>query len=156
MVSHTLPTRPARTRRQSRRAVALIDAIVAAVILGVALSLIISLGSQAINSQRTGEELQTAAMLADEQLNLVLARGPDDYAKRFGTSGTCEPPLDNYRYSLAFSEGTGGRPYRVSATIVWTSAGKERTLVIEALMAPRGGTDPDPDRRPQNPVERLQ
>ena len=61
----------------SRRGVALIDAIIAAVILGVALSAIIGLGNQALNSQRVGEELRTAAMLADEQLNLVLARGPE-------------------------------------------------------------------------------
>ena len=36
---------------------------------------------RALSSQAVGERLSTAATLADEQLHLVLARGPDDYAR---------------------------------------------------------------------------
>ncbi|MGQ0628983.1 MAG: type II secretion system protein [Phycisphaerales bacterium] len=143
-------------RHAFRRGVALIDAIVASIILGVALSAIIGLGSQAVNSQRLGEQLQTAAMLADEQLNLVLARGPDDYGKRFGgLAGICDEPFSEYRYQLTFVGGSGGAPYTVSATILWEAGGRERSIAIETMIAPRLGEEIDPDRRPLTPVERI-
>lgn len=138
-----------------RRGVALIDAIIAAVILGVALSAIIGLGNQALNSQRVGEELRTAAMLADEQLNLVLARGPDEYAKRYGTSGECDAPFERFGFDLQFVAGSGGEPYKVTATISWDSSGRDRTIAVEAKISPRLGTDIDPDRRPEAAVERI-
>ncbi|MBL8991215.1 MAG: hypothetical protein JNJ48_06510 [Phycisphaerae bacterium] len=140
----------------SRRGVALIDAIVGAVVLGISLAAIIGLGGQAARSQAHGEELQVASMLADEQLNLVLARGPDDYAKRFPVRGQCEAPFERFAFELTFSEGSGGAPYRVRATIAWPSGGDSRSLVIEALVAPRPGDDPDPIRYPEAPVERIQ
>ena len=143
--------------RRLSRGVALIDAIVAAVILGVALSAVIGMGSQAINSQRIGQEIQTASMLADEQLNLVLARGPDDYAKRFPPlSGECDEPFKSFAYALVISGGAGGAPYQVRATIKWDSSGRERSVTVETLIAPRLGEDIDPDRRPATPVERTQ
>ncbi len=74
---------------KSRPGVALLDAIIAAVVLGIALATIIGLTGQALSSQAMGEQIQTAAMLADEQLNLVLARGPDNYAKSWPVSGPC-------------------------------------------------------------------
>lgn len=143
-------------RSATRRGVALIDAIVGAVVLGISLAAIIGLGGQAARSQSHGEELQVAAMLADEQLNLVLARGPDDYAKRFPVRGQCEAPFERFGFELAISGGTGGAPYRVRTKIAWPSGGDSRSLVIEAFIAPRPGDDPDPIRYPGAPVERIQ
>ncbi len=142
-------------KHRARRGVALIDAIIAAVILGVALSAIIGLANQAINSQRVGEELRTAAMLADEQLNLILARGPDDYSKRFGASGACDAPFEKFAFDLQFVAGGGGEPYKVTATISWDSSGRDRTIAIEARIAPRLGADTDPVRQPETFVERI-
>lgn len=138
-----------------RRGMALIDAIIGAVILGVSLAAIISLGGQAVRSQAHGEELQVAAMLADEQLNLVLARGADDYAKRFPVKGVCDAPFERYSYELAFSGGVGA-PYNVRCTLAWMSGSQARSLVVETRIAPRLGEDPDPIRQPEQPVERLQ
>lgn len=140
---------------RSRRAVALLDAIVAAIILGVALSAIIGMGNQAIVSQSTGERLAIAARLADEQLNLVLARGPDGYATRFKLEGPCDEPFQEYRYQLEFV-GSGSEAYRVKCTIFWPASLGERSVVVETMIAPRPGEDPDPDRRPAEAVERPQ
>lgn len=141
-------------RHIQSRGVVLIDSIVAAVLLGVALAVMIGLGGRAISSQKTGEELQTAAMLLDEQLNLVLARGADDYASRFPTRGQCDKPFERFEYSLDFSEGQSGDAYRVVATILWTVGGKQRSESVETLIAPRLGDDPDPVRRPDQAVNR--
>lgn len=137
-----------------RRGVALVDALVGSILLGAALAAIIGLAARAIGLQSRGEELQVAAMLLDEHLNLVLARGPDDYERSFDVEGPCEAPYGGFRYNLVFSGGQGGDPYRVRATVTWSSGGRTRSESIETLMAPRRGEDPDPQRRPEDPVLR--
>ena len=152
--SHT----PHLTRR-SVRGFALIDCIVATVLLGIALSVMIGLASSALSSQTTGEKLSTAATLADEQLQLVLARGPDDYTHRFAVRGQCDAPFADYSYKLAFTGGGGvGDPYAVSCTISWTMSGNPKAITIDTLMAPRTGAEdvePDPIRSPQSAITRT-
>lgn len=146
-------------RRAVHRGFALLDALVAAVILGVALATIIGLSSQALSSQRLGEQIATAAMMADEQLGLVVARGPDGYAKSYPLEGGCDSPFGAYRYKLDLSGGSGGTPYTVRCTISWDSArtgGTPQSIVIQTLLAARTGDDPNPDRRPATRPERPQ
>lgn len=137
-----------------RRAVVLVDAIVAAVLVGVALAVMIGLGGRALSAQASGEQLQTAAMLLDEQLNLVLARGPDEYASRFPTQGFCDPPFQNFEYKLDFSGGQSGDAFRVVVTVSWMQGGRVWTESIETMIAPRLGDEPDPERRPDEAVNR--
>jgi hypothetical protein len=93
-------------------------------------------------------------MLLDEQLNLVLARGPDNYASRYETEGVCAEPYEAFRYKLEFSGGDGGDPYRVVATVTWMDGRSPRSESVETMIAPRLGDDPDPDRRPDQPAVR--
>ncbi|MFN3636682.1 MAG: hypothetical protein ACK4UZ_13220, partial [Rhizobium rhizophilum] len=45
--------------------------------------------------------------------------------------------------------GAGTSAYQVRATVFWEAGGAgEQSVVIETAIAPRPGTDPDPDRRP--------
>jgi hypothetical protein len=140
----------------ARRSFMLVDAIIGSILLGVALTSIVGLASRALSAQTEGEELQTAAMLLDEQLALVLARGPDSYASRFDTEGECDPPFQRYHFALAIGGGQGGDAYKVTATVTWTSGGRQRSESVETLIAPRLGEDPDPDRRPPVSVDRMQ
>lgn len=145
----------------SRTGFALADVIVATVILGAALAVLIGLAGRAVSSQALGQELSNAAHLADEQLQLVLARGPDDYVRRFPVQGTCEAPFENYKFALSFAGGTSvGDPYKVSATITWNSGGggAGRALTIDTLMAPRTGNpdgEVDPLRTPPTTIDRT-
>jgi type II secretory pathway pseudopilin PulG len=142
-----------------RSGVALVDAIAAVIILGISLTVILGLTGQAITSQRVGEELQNAAMLADEQLNLVLARGPDDYGKTFPVDGACDEPFQTYRFKLDITGQGGAAPYQVKVTISWPSPGAiggERTVAVETLISGRSLPTNQIDRQPQQPVERLQ
>lgn len=152
-----------RTNLGPGRGFALVDVIVGAIIVGVSLSVIIGLTGRALTSQKKGEELATAANLADEALQLVLARGPDDYGKRFDLQGRCDPPFQDYNYRLTFAEGNISTPYRVSVTISWGGAAGAggSSIIIETLMASRdGGLDdlggqPDPIRTPEEPIVRT-
>ena len=139
-----------------RRGIILVDAIVGSILLGVSLAVIIGLAGRALSAQVQGEELQTAAMLLDEQLSLVLARGPDSYGSRFETDGACDPPFEKYRFQLEFAGGNGGDPYHVTATVSWTSGGRTQSETIETCIAARLGDEPDPDRRPTQNVDRMQ
>lgn len=138
------------------RGFALVEALVAAIILGVALAAILGLMTRALSSQRQGELLQTAAMLADEQLNLVLARGPDSYGNRFPLRGVCDPPFDTFSYDLSIGPSGVSSAYAVSVTISWQEARGPQNVTVGTRMAPRTGDDPDPDRRPQQAPERTQ
>lgn len=153
MVTRARP-RPAAARA---RGVALIDAIIAAILLGVALVTLVSIASGSIASARLGQEIATAANLADEQLQLVLARGPDDYARRFAAKGACDPPFQAYAYEVQLAGGGDRAPYRVRATVRWDSPRGPQSVVVETLIAPRtvqGDAQADPDRRPASVVER--
>ena len=142
-------------RIRSNRAVVLVDVLVAAMLLGIALAAMVSLTARALEMQRRGEELQTVAMLLDEQLNLVLARGPDDYASQYPVEGQCDAPFASYRYALSLSGGEGGEPYLVTVKISWVSAGAVRTESIETYIAPRLGEEPNPERKPADPIVRY-
>lgn len=136
------------------RGVALVDAIVASVILGVALAVIISLSGRAVAAQAEGHRLATAARLADEQLSLVLARGVDDYSKRFPAQGKCDEPFQEYSYQLTFVNGAGNEPVTVKAVISWeSSSGPARSVEVTTRIAPRPGDNPD--RVPQTAPERT-
>ena len=146
--------RKAGQRWRQRRAVILVDAIIGAVILGVALVAIIGLSGRALSSQSRGREIQIAAMLLDEQLGLVAMRGADSYASAFTAEGPCDAPYQDYRFKLEFSGGSGGEAYRVRATVTWTSGGRPRSEAAETMIAPR--TEEDPVRRPEEPVSRYE
>lgn len=145
------------TRRTARlrTGLALLDIVVGTVLLGIALVTILTLLRRSTEAQAAGEQLQTAASLIDEQLNLVLARGPDNYATRFPAEGICDAPFEAFRYRLTFSGGTSGEPYLVTATVSWDGTAGERSASVQALIAPRLGEDTDPDRRPVQPVQRT-
>lgn len=152
----TLPLQSSAPTPRHRRGVALVDVIVATVILGIALGVLLNILGRAIDAQSTGEKLQTAALLLDEQLNLVLMRGPDDYASRYPTEGTCDSPFTDYRYKLTIRAASGGQPFEVAASVLWTVGSRERSVEATTLIAPRLGDDPDPVRTPDAVVERLQ
>jgi len=137
-----------------RGGIALVDVLVASIILGVSLALLVSLAGRAAASLHRGDRLRTAAMLIDEQLNLVLARGPDDYDRRYPTEGQCDAPFDDFAYAIDLDDSGPGDPYVVRVTVSWIDAGRERSAMVETLMAPRLGEDPDPERQPEETITR--
>lgn len=134
------------------------DVLVGAMLIGVALAVIVGLTGRCLSAQKRGDELATAAALADEQLQLVLARGPDEYAKRFALEGACEPPFNDYRFKLEFAGGSASKPYEVSCTISWSLGLAPQSIVIQTLMATRDGGEgePDPIRAPDTSIIRTQ
>lgn len=138
----------------NRRAFALLDALIGGVLLGLAMVVVIGLTGSAISSQAKGERYETAAMLADERLNLVLAVGPESYPGVFKTKGKFDEPFSDYEYEVEISPRPEGDPFFVRATISWRTVTGTQRISVETLIAPRLGDDPDPDRKPQESVDR--
>lgn len=137
-----------------RRAFSLIEAVVATAVLGIALAVVIGLTGDAISAQSQAEKLETAARLADEQLNMVLALGAEGYLADISPSGRCDPPFEDFAYDTAITAGAGGEPYRVRATITWNEGARRNQLTLETLVAPRLGEEADPDRKPTETLSR--
>lgn len=140
----------------TRRGFALIEALAASVVLGLGLVAVMGLTARAIAAQTLGEQLTKAAVLADERLNLVLAAGIEGYASVFPMRGRCEEPFESFAYEVTIREGGAGDPAFVVAEILWISGGRERSIAVETLIAPRLGDDPDPERRPDESVDRSE
>lgn len=136
------------------RAFALIEVIVASIILGISVSAILGLIGRAVSSQSDGERIETAARLADERLNLVLATGAEGYPSVFPLTGPCDPPFDDYRFEVTIEAATGGLPFRVRAVVSWMQAARSRSIALETMIAPRVGEEPDPDRKPKETLSR--
>jgi Tfp pilus assembly protein PilV len=144
------------TMRAHRRGVMLADVLVSVVLLGVALAVLLGMSGRALIAQKNGEQLQIAAMLLDEQLQLIVARGPDNYAKEFPMEGPCEAPYESFRYELQIEGGTGGGAYEVVATVSWFASGRTQSETVHTRIAPRLGEEPDPERTPSETVDRLE
>jgi prepilin-type N-terminal cleavage/methylation domain-containing protein len=140
--------------RRSSSGFALIEVIVASVILGIAVSAILGLIGRAVSVQADGEKIETAARLADERLNLVLATGAEGYGSVFPLVGVCEAPFEEYRFEVVIEAGSGGQPYRVRAVVSWMQASRPRSVSLETMIAPRVGEEPDPDRKPEETLSR--
>lgn len=139
------------TRR--RAGIVLVDGIVAGVLLGIGLAVILGLSGAALSAQQQGENLANAAMLADDRLSMVVALGPEGYGETEDLRGRFAPPFEEYQYELVIEPGEPGDPNFVSVTVSWGERTRDR-VIIETLVAPRLGEDPDPDREPEATVDR--
>lgn len=140
--------------RSPHPAFALVEVIVASLILAIAVSVMIGLAARSVSMQSEGERIDTAARLADERLNLVLALGPEKYLSVFPRSGPCDEPFSDYAYELTIEPQGPGRAYLVRADVSWPAGTRRRSVSLETLIAPRLGEDPDPDRKPRETLTR--
>ena len=137
--------------RGTRSGFTLIEVLIAGVILAIGMTTLLTLTSRAIGLQRRGEQKIVAAALLDELLGSVLTEGPQDFIRIQSTSGPCDPPFEDWSYSVDIENAVGSDPYKVLATV---TAPDERTYDCATLIAPKLGETPDPDRIPPEPIDR--
>lgn len=135
----------------TRRGFALMEVVIAGMVLAIGLAAVLSLAARGLAMQQRGEREVAAAALLDELLSLVLAEGPEDFPKLHDLSGNCDEPWQDFEYELTIDAGGLGDPYEVLA-IVRDPAG--RSYRVATRMAARGGEDPTPDRAPNVPLDR--
>ena len=134
-----------------RRGFALIDVIIAGVILAIGLTTLFSITTRSLRLQKDGEIQVVAASLLDTLLSTVLTEGPLDYPKLHSTNGRFDPPFDDFEYVVRLDDPGEGSAVKVLATVYHLS-GQEYSC--ETLIAMKLGEDPDPIREPEEPIDR--
>lgn len=151
-----MPATPLRSVRPlpPRRGVALVEALVGGIILGIGLAALLGIASRSLSAQTAGEHRLVAAWLADDVLNMVLAEGPEEYPRLHDETGRFAPPFDEYAHEVVIEDLGRGNPFRVTAIISWGDGERER-VVVETLIAPLL-TEEDILREPEEELDREQ
>jgi hypothetical protein len=144
-------------RAGSPRGIALMEAILAGLILGVGLAVVISLTGRSLTNQTDGEKQMVAAWLVDELLSMVLVEGPVAYPKLYDTRGRFDPPFEDFYYDVNVDDRGLGEPFGVLATVRWRSGRDYRSVQAETLIAerPTDIMNPDEIRAPLLPLDRM-
>jgi hypothetical protein len=137
-----------------RRGVALLDALLAGVMLAVGLAVILSLASRSIAAQASGQRQLVASWLIDEMLSMVVVEGPDVYPKLYATHGRFDEPFQDYEFDLDIKDIGLRLPYRVTATVRWEQAGHQRQVQTQTYISQRQSDVPE-IRTPPEPIDRL-
>lgn len=133
---------------------ALMDVIIGGVILGIGLTVLMSITGRSLALQNDGERQLVAAWLADELLNMVLVEGPVTYPRVHDTSGRFDDPFGDYAFDVSIEDQGLEQPYRVTATVRWRYGREDRQVQVQTLInAPEAPPD---SRMPYEPVDRLE
>ena len=146
-------THPVRRHAQQRGGFALLDAILGGVLLGIGLTVVLTIGSRSLNNQTEGEMRLTASWLADETLSMILVEGPDRYPRLYDLSGAFDEPFEYFQYDINIDMKESTLPAHVAVLVTWPGA--RAPVLIEADVAPRQGDLFQP-REPIEPIERQQ
>ena len=144
-----------RERTRTRTGVVLLDVLIAALLLGVGLAVTLSMASQALRAEQTGEWRLTASWLADEALAMVVAVGPAVYQQSEPMEGRFEPPFERFDWILELSRPSDWEAWNARATVSWQDRGGPMSVAIDTLIAPRQGDEDDPvNWKPEEPLDR--
>ncbi len=136
---------------QRRRAFALMEVVIAGIILAIGLGSIVSLAARALMDQQRGERAVMAAALLDELLASVIVDGPEEWPKLHNLSGSCDPPWADFEYQVDIEKAEPGAPCDVVA-IVRDPVGRE--FRVATRVALRLGDEPNPERQPSEQLDR--
>ncbi len=134
-----------------RRGFALIEVVIAGVILAVGLAGIINVSMRSMDMQRRGESEVIASSLLDGLLSQVLVDGVTEFPKLNATSGRFDAPFEDWEFEILIDPEGLGDPYTVTAMV---RDARGQAYTVETRIAPRLGEDPNPDRRPPEPFDR--
>jgi hypothetical protein len=146
--------RPAATGPR-RRGIALVDAILGGVILGIGLAVTLSLASRAVAAGAEGQRRIVASWLLDELLGMVVADGPVDFPRLNATGGRFDHPFDDYEFAVALEDLGIGQPFRVTATVRWRSGRGYRQVEAQTYVSERRSDEPEV-RAPPEPIDRYE
>lgn len=146
---------------QRYRGVILLDVIVAAIVLAIGMTLVVSLSTESLMRQVDGENRMKAAWLADELLSMVVVEGPDEFLSGSPSSwmgsaaddGRFEPPFDNFRYEMDIEQVGDYQPFLVTATVRWPRSNGMGEVAVSTKIARRHGEEEE--ELPREPLEPL-
>lgn len=152
--ARTIAVRASRRPRSVRRGgFALMDAIIAGILLSIGMVAVLSVAGQALALARRGEIDVRAAAAIDELLGTVLTEGPRDFPDLHPTSGQFDEgsPYTDFEYAIRIDQGGSGVPAEVEVVLTHASG---RAYTVVTRIAEKRGEEPDPIRYPEDPIDR--
>lgn len=140
-----------RPRTRRRTGFALLDVIIAGVVLAIGLTMIFAITSRSLDLQRRGEIEVMAASMMDDLLSTVLLEGPKEFPDLHSMNGTGEFPYEQFEFRVDIDDPGEGEPYSVMVTVTHETG---RSYSCETLIAAKLGEEPDPIRYPEEPIDR--
>ena len=137
-----------------RRGVALFDVLIGGVMLGIGLSVILSVTSRSLAMQTNGEHRLTASWLADEILTMILVEGPERYPRLYDVNGRFNEPFADFLYQVNIENLGRGAPYRVSASVRWSDRSND-VVRVDTLIAVRIENE-EQLREPMERIDRIE
>jgi hypothetical protein len=141
------------TRRTRRAGFALMDAVIAGILLAIGMVAVLSVAGQALGLARRGEIDVRAAAALDELLGKVLTEGPRDFPELHPTAGSFDEdsPYADFEYAITIDQGGAGVPAEVEVMLTHATG---RSFKVVTRMAEKRGEEPDPVRSPTEPIDR--
>jgi len=142
-----------RPRRRATRGFALMDAVIAGVLLAIGMVAVLSVAGQAMKLARRGETDVRAAAALDELLSMVVTEGPVEFPKIHPVEGAfgADSPFADFSFFVRIEQGGSGVPAEVEVTITHEGG---RAYSVSTLVADRRGEEPNPLRTPETPIDR--
>ncbi|MEY3142273.1 MAG: hypothetical protein RLY21_766 [Planctomycetota bacterium] len=140
-------------RRTRRAGFALMDAVIAGILLAIGMVAVLSVAGQALALARRGEVDVRAAAAIDELLGKVLTEGPRDFPELHPTAGAFEEdsPYADFEYAITIDQGGAGVPAEVQVVLTHATG---RSFTVVTRIAEKRGEEPDPVRFPTEPIDR--
>lgn len=128
-------TLPDRTRpRHPRRAVTLIEALVASVLLGVGVVGLMSSVTLGLRNQLRSQHQTAALYLANAKLAEVETVGPYVWSLGYPTESSEDQGDVVYRWTLDIERMTPGELFRVCAQVDWSTTGDSGSVEMETWL----------------------
>lgn len=138
-----------------RRAMTLVECLVASVILGVGVAGLLSAAALSLRNQQATEHRATAVWLAQEKLAEVELAGP--YASQSRpTQGTQSQQGVTFTWTLTIEPESVGELYSVLAKVEWTGPGSSGQVELETLLNDYESETPSGQKTRQNTDQQNQ
>ncbi|OHB78699.1 MAG: hypothetical protein A2Z25_15180 [Planctomycetes bacterium RBG_16_55_9] len=116
-----------------RRGFTLVEVMAASVILCGAVMIVGSIATRALIGTRLNRRYETAASLADKQLNLIDYVGIDSVSELGPLDGDFEESGDSYHWFIQTEYQELDNLYLVTATITWVEANRPYSLSVDTM-----------------------
>ena len=120
--------------KHRRRGFALLEALVASLILGSAVVTLVAVSSRSLYRSKMNRDYDLAWQLVDRQLTLVEAMGIDSFLLEGERQGVTDRFGPEFFWSVDVSSVPLGNLYRVSITVRWQQQNRAEEIVAATML----------------------
>ena len=125
-------------KKENRRAFALIETILAAIILSGSVLALGSISTRALTATKLNREYETAAALAEKQLTIIDYTGIEDFIELGRMEGVFEQAEPGYYWRVTAESIDIDNLYHVNITVSWVHRKRPYSVSVDTRLNGRG------------------